>query len=229
MLVPIVSLKKKLQSLSSKTTPHLKNLDELSATLIQYRSRRFEGRFWKKRSSVTVLLKDDPEWETCVLLMKRATRRGDPWSGHMSFPGGRVDPEDAMPFDAAIRETEEEIGMNLKTHATYLGRLSDVFTRAHQWPGMMIVTPFVFQMTHSVSFQLNHEVAETLWVPLSFLANSKNRKKMYWKMGYVQWKLPCYFYQDRRIWGLTLIMLDELVALFSGKLKTRKPLHLFNQ
>jgi 8-oxo-dGTP pyrophosphatase MutT (NUDIX family) len=60
-----------------------------------------------------------------VLFIERARRAGDPWSGHMAFPGGRIDPEDAHARGAAERETREEVGVDL-AGAEPLGRLDDL-------------------------------------------------------------------------------------------------------
>jgi 8-oxo-dGTP pyrophosphatase MutT (NUDIX family) len=65
----------------------------------------------------------DPE----ILFIKRAARQGDKWTGHIAFPGGRRDPEDADDCIAAIRETWEEVGIDLseeKGYAISAGNLS---------------------------------------------------------------------------------------------------------
>jgi len=148
-----------------------------------------------------------------VLLIRRATREGDPWSGHMSFPGGRKSEEDLNLLETAKRELSEEIGINISEEVTYIGRLSDVVTRAHEKLVPMVVTPFVFRLEKEPKWKLNHEVEEIVWVPIEFLANPKNRSHMHWKFAWKDWKLPCYLYENRRIWGLTLIMLEEFISL----------------
>ncbi|MDD9892235.1 MAG: NUDIX domain-containing protein, partial [Gammaproteobacteria bacterium] len=74
-----------------------------------HRARKIPGRHRMVRSAVCVLLREH-EAQNEVLLMRRAIREGDPWSGHVSFPGGRMDPEDASALATAKRELREEVG-----------------------------------------------------------------------------------------------------------------------
>ncbi|NND67690.1 MAG: CoA pyrophosphatase, partial [Halioglobus sp.] len=85
-------------------------------------------RRFKKRSAVAMVLSVQGG-ELHILMIKRAEREGDPWSGHMAFPGGRMDPGDTHAFAAALRETEEEVGLQLVAEEEYLGRLSDLSAR----------------------------------------------------------------------------------------------------
>ena len=68
--------------------------------------------------------RDDPE----IVFIERAQVLGDPWSGHIAFPGGRCEPGDQLPLDTAVRETEEEIGVDLSA-GQLLGRLDDLTGR----------------------------------------------------------------------------------------------------
>jgi 8-oxo-dGTP pyrophosphatase MutT (NUDIX family) len=169
-----------------------------------------------KRSAVAMILQVR-EGELHILMIKRAEREGDPWSGHMAFPGGRMDKADAHGFAVAVRETEEEVGLTLGEGDQCIGRLSDIITRPKRGPFGMAVTPFVFRLERKVAFTPNEEVAEVVWVPLEFLLDSDNREKMVWKYKGVKMPLPCYMYEGRRIWGLSLMMLDELMDLVEGK------------
>lgn len=185
----------------------------LFSQLTRHRARRLPGRRWLARAVVAVVLRDDPALGPCVLLMRRALRNGDPWSGHMSFPGGRLSHDDQSGFHAAIREAVEETGLHLREDE-FLGRLSDVMTRRHERPVPMLVSPYVFRLEREPVWLLNHEAVETLWIPLSFLADHGNRESLRWKVGPLNLRLPSYVYEGRTIWGLTLMMLNELIKLY---------------
>ncbi len=148
-----------------------------------------------------------------VLMIERAHREGDPWSGHMAFPGGMQEPGDRHSLAVARREALEEVGHDPLRGGDIVGRLSDRVSRSHRGRLPMVVTPFVFSVADSPRLKPNHEVADTLWVPLSFLADPDNRQRMQWRHRGLSLELPCYFYEERRIWGLSLMMLDELLAL----------------
>ena len=154
--------------------------------------------------------------EAEILMIKRAEHQGDPWSGHMAFPGGRMEPEDRHGLDVAMRETREEIGLSLSDGEPCIGRLSELMTHFQLKRRPMIVSPYLFRLERQVEFELNHEVAEVIWVPLSFLCDRDNREIMHWQRGNVPIPLPCYYYRGRRIWGLSLMMLDELLDLLPG-------------
>jgi hypothetical protein len=66
-------------------------------------------------------------------------------------------------------------------------------------------------------FTLNHEVAEVVWVPLEFLSDVGNREEMIWNYKGARIPVPCYRYEGRCIWGLSLMMLDELLDLVEGR------------
>jgi 8-oxo-dGTP pyrophosphatase MutT (NUDIX family) len=165
-----------------------------------------------KRSAVALILQVR-DGELHILMIKRAEREGDPWSGHMAFPGGRKDPVDANGFACALRETEEEIGLSLLPEDTCIGRLSEINAMSRVRGLGLAVTPFVFRLNRDVVFTPNYEVAEVVWVPLEFLLERSNREQMEWGFKGVNISLPCYYYEGRRIWGLSLNMLDELLSL----------------
>jgi 8-oxo-dGTP pyrophosphatase MutT (NUDIX family) len=169
-----------------------------------------------KRSAVAMILQVRAG-ELHILMIKRADREGDPWSGHMAFPGGRMDKADAHGYAVAVRETEEEVGLSLGPQDQCIGRLSDLNARPHKGTFGMAVSPFVFRLEREVTFTPNYEVAEVVWVPLEFLLDTDNREKMTWEYKGVKIPMPCYMYGKRCIWGLSLMMLDELMDLIEGK------------
>jgi 8-oxo-dGTP pyrophosphatase MutT (NUDIX family) len=99
-----------------------------------------------------------------VLFIERASHDGDPWSGDLGFPGGKVEQHDGEDRQTAERETLEEIGLNLGT-ARYFGRLSDI-AGAH-FP--VRVSCFVFGVAGPTTFRLSDEVRNTFWFPLNKL------------------------------------------------------------
>jgi len=170
-----------------------------------------------KRAATGALLSDDPAVTggdgTHVLLMKRTERPGDPWSGDMSFPGGRMDPGDKLIYTTVLREFEEEVGFDLTAGSDYLGRLADTMARPARWNRRpFVVTTFVFWQTAIPKFEPDPaEVADLVWLPLDFLADRGNRQTMIWQRYSLEVELPCYWYEGYRLWGLTLRMLDDLL------------------
>lgn len=188
------------------------SLQRVEHTLNQHRPRKKPLRLLLRRSAVAMILRE-LRGETEILMIKRAESEGDPWSGHMAFPGGRMESDDRHGLDVARRETGEEIGLELGLEDPCIGRLSDIMTHPGLKRRPMVVTPYVFRLHREVEFTPNYEVAEVVWIPLSFLMHRDNRERMQWRRGRIDIPLPCYMFEGRRIWGLSLMMLDELMGL----------------
>ena len=117
-----------------------------------------------RRAAVAMVLRETlagPE----VLFIERAVHEGDPWSGHMAFPGGRVDPGDAHARGAAERETREEVGLDL-AGAELLGRLDDLHGRRSAGVPQLVISGFVYRVEAPPVLAPNHEVQQAFWFPL---------------------------------------------------------------
>ncbi|KAL4963374.1 NUDIX hydrolase [Aspergillus stella-maris] len=115
-----------------------------------------------------------------VLFIKRASRVGDRWTGHVALPGGKRDPEDADDRAAAIREASEEVGLDLTTdECIYVGNLPErVVTSSWGSVPLMVLCPYVFLLTGCDSPVLElqpDEVASTHWVSLNVLLSPSSR------------------------------------------------------
>jgi len=169
-----------------------------------------------KRAAVAITVRSGvsgPE----ILMIQRAVRQGDPWSGHMGFPGGRKEESDASDMACAKRETREEIGFDLDIHGELVCQLSDVNTGWRADRPEMLVAPFVFKVGSTPVFELNHEVDDTLWVPLSFLLNEANRSRHQWDWRGEVLESDAFTFDDRLIWGLSLMMIDELLQIIADR------------
>lgn len=169
-----------------------------------------------KRAAVAISLRlgvSGPE----MLMIQRAVREGDPWSGHMGFPGGRKDASDATDVACAKRETLEEIGFDLDTYGELICQLSDVNTGWRADRPEMLVAPFIFRVDSTPDFELNHEVDDTLWVPLSFLLDDANRSRHQWDWRGEVLESDAFTYDNRLIWGLSLMMIDELLEIIGSR------------
>lgn len=193
-------------------------LDALEERLADRRARRLPLGGVLVQSAVAVVLRESPRSGRIeVLLVRRAERAGDPWSGHMAFPGGRRQPEDRDLRATAERELAEETGLDVRELGARLpSGLGDLVTRAHERPVPMLVRPFLFRIAGRPTWRLGAEVSEAVWVPLDFFARAANRVSMGWRFAGVDWRVPSYVYARRRVWGLTLMVLDELVRITHG-------------
>lgn len=122
-------------------------------------------------AAVAMILKEGataPE----VLFIIRAEHDRDPWSGNIGFPGGRLNGAHESPQQAAVRETFEELALDLQ-QARYLGRLDDLLGATLP----VLVSCFVYQLTEPAVLQPNHEVASSFWAPLSRLLEDERHQQ----------------------------------------------------
>jgi 8-oxo-dGTP pyrophosphatase MutT (NUDIX family) len=140
-----------------------------------------------------------------VLLIRRTERSNDPWSGQISFPGGHKSPEDQNLLQTAIREAGEEVGIQLNQHEL-VGSMPFVTTRSRR----VQVAPFVFALKSAVTVEMNREVAEGFWAPITELNRLEvKRREVHIEEGRLE--VDSYDYQGRIIWGLTFRLLNLLL------------------
>lgn len=151
---------------------------------------------------------------TEALLIRRTSHDLDPWSGHMAFPGGRVHDDDRSLLITALRETREEVGLDLAAHATLIGPLDPLDAIALGKRQGFRITPFVFLLEGPQELQLDAtEVAETMWAPLDALARGDHDTRHTYRYQDVSRELPAFEVQGQIVWGMTHRMLVNLLEL----------------
>jgi 8-oxo-dGTP pyrophosphatase MutT (NUDIX family) len=166
-----------------------------------------------RRAAVAMILRPQPD-DTEVLLIQRTDRLGDPWSGHMAFPGGREDAGDPELHHTAARETREEVGIDLHRTADLIGGLDDVQAVARDRPLSMIIRPYIYALHQDVTTRPDHrEVRETVWLPLSFLTRPDAHGVYQRELNGTLQDFPAFVYQGYTIWGLTYRMLTTFLEV----------------
>lgn len=160
----------------------------------------------RRRAAVSVLLHDEPSGPR-VLLMKRVERAGDPWSGHISLPGGRHEERDSDLLATAVRETHEELGIELGG-TRVVGNLP-VLQPFTSGPAGIEVAPFVFVTPVAVEPQLGPEAVAAFWLPVEEAASGAFDAQ-YTYPG-TERTFPSWVYESHTIWGLTWRILRDLI------------------
>ena len=149
-----------------------------------------------------------------TLLIRRAERPDDPWSGQIALPGGRRDAADPDLMTTAMRETREETGVDL-TPAEHLGALDDLYPRTPTLPPV-VVRPFVFALTGRPALTPSREVQRAFWLPLERLAEPGVRRELTLSLQGTERILPAYLVDGELIWGLTERILTPFLRLSGG-------------
>lgn len=162
------------------------------------------------QAAVALVLLPRPT-DVVTLLIRRAQRRRDPWSGHVALPGGRRDETDPNLLSTAKREAYEEVGVDLSRGATFVGVLDSVNAVARGRPIKMSIHPYVFWLDEDPVLTLNDEVQEAFWVGLKQLkSGALNTRHAYETAGQRVW-LPAFNVDGRIVWGLTHRILTSLI------------------
>lgn len=174
-----------------------------------------------RRAAVAAILKPEKD-HTQALFILRASKESDPWSGQMAFPGGHIETFDESSIAAAVRETEEEIGLDLNKHGTYLGALDEVKANPRRRKIDMVVSPHVFLLENpDVEFSPNYEVADVLWGSLNDMYHGRAETQTQFAMNDVMQSFPGYAVGGQVVWGLTMRMLDHVFTMLDPSWETR--------
>ena len=150
---------------------------------------------------VPLILRD----EGLTLLLTQRTAHLTNHPGQVSFPGGRFELSDTSPIDTALRETEEEVGLE-RRHVDVLGTLPDYYTGTGY-----VVTPVVALIMPPFELRADpSEVAEIFEVPLAFLMDGLNHQRLSAQLPSGHRSFYAMPYQRFYIWGATAGMLRNL-------------------
>ena len=140
-------------------------IDEIARALASHEPELMSGE-GKQLAAVAMILRERAAGAE-VLFIERAQHEGDPWSGHMAFPGGRVEPGDTHPRAAAERETFEEVGIPL-AGARHIGRLPDLPGRGAAKEHGLVISGHVYVLERDAPLAIDTaEVRMAFWFPLS--------------------------------------------------------------
>jgi 8-oxo-dGTP pyrophosphatase MutT (NUDIX family) len=163
----------------------------------------------KTEASVALVL-CEREADLALLFIQRASHPGDRWSGHIAYPGGRVEVEDAGPRETAERETLEEVGLDLSV-AQPIARLDDL----RGFGESILVSGFVYALASPVVLTPNREVASAFWMSFEELESSARQVRRPFEYRGHDLVLPSIrVLEDDHpvLWGLSYRFLELLMA-----------------
>jgi 8-oxo-dGTP pyrophosphatase MutT (NUDIX family) len=157
---------------------------------------------------VAILLWDEAERGMQTLLVQRAEREGDPWSGQIGLPGGRVKQGVEAPRTALHREVEEEVGIKVEDVGVELGSLSV----GHPMRRMeMGVQPWVYGLRMKPRVSIGPEIAGSFWVNLAELPSKKKMSEI--TIRNQPWNVESFVVEGKIVWGFTYRVLTELLPI----------------
>ena len=165
-----------------------------------------------RRAAVALVFRAGPDGEPELLFIKRAEYPGDPWSGHIAFPGGRREDGDASLADTAVREAREETGIDLTTHGGILGVLDELLPQSVRLPEF-VVAPFVAVLHEMPALTLASEVAAAFWVPLRALRDLGHWRETEVSGAGYRMTRRAFHHDGHVVWGITERILAQLLGL----------------
>ncbi len=161
-----------------------------------------------REAAVLCLFYPNAIGETVFVLTKRASYKGT-HSAQISFPGGKVDKDDTSFAHTALRELEEEIGID-RRNVTMIKQMSDTYIP----PSNFMVTPFIGFLTNTPNFTTNEEVAEIIEIKIDDLLNDSKLSSIEMNTSYMKnIEVPCFKFSKTIVWGATAMILSEIKDL----------------
>jgi 8-oxo-dGTP pyrophosphatase MutT (NUDIX family) len=172
-----------------------------------------EGGFADLPRAAVALLLRPAATDLELLLIRRADREGDPWSGHVALPGGREQAGDVAPAWTAARETREEVGIDPVAEGRLLGALEPV-RPGHERAPRLVVHPFVFAVAPAVVAVPNAEVDTAFWLPLRDLLDPGAATEHLLELDDLgRMAFPAIGLGGHVVWGLTHRIVTGFLAL----------------
>jgi 8-oxo-dGTP pyrophosphatase MutT (NUDIX family) len=171
-----------------------------------------DGKYFE--AAVALILRETANDDLELLFIERAARDDDPWSGQIALPGGRRDPGDASLEETAVRETREEVGLDLRSDGTILGAIDELRPRTIVLPPV-IVRPFVATVLSDTLTESRDEVASTFWAPLDVILGSAAARPTEIFVQGTSTMRPAIHFERHVIWGMTERILrgfEEIIA-----------------
>lgn len=161
--------------------------------------------------AVVALLLNEHGSDLDLLLIHRAERINDPWSGQIGLPGGRVEKTDSSARAAIRREVSEEIGLDLNNNSRELGTLS-VGSPMRRLD--MRVQPWVYALDVRPEIKISPEVQEGFWVPISSLPTTRTSTEI--EIRGIRREVDAFLVDKRVVWGYTHRVLNELLSILNS-------------
>ena len=160
-----------------------------------------------RHAAVVAIVNVVPEQDAKIILIKRNTYNGH-HSAQMAFPGGKVDEADQSLRQTAIREVEEEIGIQFAEE--------DLIELEPHWVHVsnFLIQPYYVLINKNLEYSVNkREINRIFEIPVAFLKQADSLD--YHELEFMEEKIiaPRYYYESEEIWGATAVMLYQLIQL----------------
>jgi 8-oxo-dGTP pyrophosphatase MutT (NUDIX family) len=191
--------------------PEDERIERLRDALARHPHRGVGREAFHAEAAVAIVVRAREDLE--LLLIRRALRDGDPWSGHIAFPGGRRAADDTDLAGTALREAEEETGIEVRAVGRLLGTLDEVEPGSRRLPPL-IISPFVVAVPPYIEpVPQVAEVEHARWAPLGALRDPQAASSIRIPTGDMTVRFPALAFEDYTIWGLTYRILRQFLGV----------------